>query len=253
MINIIKQFMMTGFEPGDFTYGLVHIGSIALMVASIPILILIYLSKPKERIIRDAKTLAWITLLFYIVRRGVDVYQGKPFLEAFWPFYLCNVNTVFLSLYLIFNIKKGRDFFLITGMSGAILMFVVPEGVFNDRFLTLQIFESLLSHYFIFIVPIVFLATRTHELNLRQSWHSILGFLLVLFNVEVLQELLTSRYVDYLFLQGPINLSIFGIPQVYIMFVLALVYVYTIYIINYAALGKIRFDNGIVLQHELKG
>lgn len=253
MIEFIQQFMMTGFEPGEYAYGLVHIGSIALMVASIPILILYYQSKPKERIERDARILAWITILFYILRRGVDVYQGKPFMEAYWPFYLCNVNTVFLSIYLIFNIKKGRDFFLITGMSGAILMFIVPEGVFNDRFLTLQIFESLLSHYEIFIVPIVFLATKTHQLNLRTSWQSILGLLLILFNVEVLQELFTGKYVDYLFLNGPIDLRIFGIPQVYIMFLLALIYVYSIYFLNYLALGKIKFENGIILQHELKG
>jgi len=190
---ILEQFLFSGFEPGDYTYGFLHIGSIALMMASIPMLIVYYRKQSESRIRVHARILAAVTLTLYILRRFIDVIEGRPFMESFWPFYLCNVNTVILSVLLLFDIRKGRDFFLITGMSGAILMFVVPEGVFNDRFLTLQILESLLSHYTIFIVPILFMATKVHVLEFRRSWQSLLGFGLVLFNVEVLQQPLTGR------------------------------------------------------------
>ncbi len=250
MIAFLEQFMITGFDPGDYTYGFVHIGSITVMLASIPILILYYRRREPNILYRHAKILAAITLFFYILRRGVEVYEGKPFFEAFWPFYLCNVNTVFLSIFLIFDIKKGRDFFMITGMSGAVLTFVVPDGVFNDRFMTLQIFESLLSHYMIFSIPMIFMATKNHVLDLRTSWQSILGLLLVIINVEVLQPLLTGKHIDYLFFRGPIEITFFGIKQAYVMIAFALFYTYTVYVLDYLYLGKIKFQNGIQLLHE---
>ena len=122
MLSFIEKFMVSGFVHGDYTYGLVHIGSIALMVASIPILILYYQGKPKERVERDFRILAWVTIFFYILRRGVEVYEGKPFLEAFWPFYLCNVNTIFLSIYLIFDFKKGKAFFCLLFLKASLMI-----------------------------------------------------------------------------------------------------------------------------------
>ncbi len=238
VVQFVRQFLIDGFERGDYTYGTLHVVSIALMLVSIPLLVLHYRKQTEEVVRRDLVILAWITLFFYIIRRGVEVYQGKPLVEAYWPFYLCNVNTVGLSLLLIFDIRKGRDFFLVTGMSGAILMFVVPEGVFNDRYLTLQIFESLLSHYMIFIVPIILFTTRRHDLDVRNAWQAVLGLLLVLFNVEFLQELVTGRYVDYLFLSGPIDLSLWGIPQVFVMLFLAILYVYLVYALDYVFTGR---------------
>lgn len=241
MIAFIEGFLFSGFDPGDYTYGFTHIVSIAFMVLSIPLAIIYFRKQSPETIHRVVRVLAAITLTFYIIRRTIDVIEGRMFLDIFWPFYLCNVNTIFLAIILLFDIKQGRDFFLITGMSGAILMFVVPEGVFNDRFMTIQIFESLLSHYFIFIVPIILLSTKQHILEFSRLWQSLLGLLLVLFNVEVLQELLTGRTVDYLFLRGPIHLTFWGIPQVFVMLGLAIVYVYSVIFLNQVFIGKIQF------------
>lgn len=240
MMTFLEDFLFSGFVPGDYTYGFTHIFSIALMLLSIPLAVLYYRKQSEHHIHRSVRILASITLGFYILRRVIDMIQGRPFFDAFWPFYLCNVNTVLLSLLLIFDIRKGRDFFLITGMSGAILMFVVPDGVFNDRFMTLQIFESLLSHYFIFIVPIILLSTKQHILDVQRSWQSLVGLLLVLFNVEILQEPLTGRTVDYLFLRGPIDLSFWGIPQVFVMFALAVLYIYVIIFLNQVLIGRIQ-------------
>lgn len=252
-MSLLEQFLFTGFESGDYTYGVVHIGSIVLMLASIPVLVWYYRKQDLTKVRNHMRIVAGITLAVYLLRRGIDVYQGRPFLETFWPFYLCNVNTVILSLLLLFDIKRGRDFFLITGMSGAILMFVVPEGVFNDRFLTLQIFESLLSHYFIFMVPIVFMATKYHTLQYKHSWQSLIGFGLVLMNVELLQEPLTGRQVDYLFLRGPIDLTWFGLPQVVVMFGLAILYVYAIITLNQLLIGRFSYAKEVVLEPSIEG
>lgn len=240
MIAFLEQFTYSGFVPGDYTYGFTHIGSIALMVLSIPLAILYFRKQSADSVHQSLRVFAGITLVFYIVRRIVDFSMGRPFFDTFWPFYLCNVNTVILSLLILFDVKKGRDFFLITGMSGAILMFVVPEGVFNDQFMTLQIFESLLSHYFIFMVPIILMSTKLHILEFSRSWQSLLGLLLVLFNVEVLQEPLTGRTIDYLFIRGPIDLTLWGIPQVFVMLVLAILYVYLVILLNQVLIGRVQ-------------
>ena len=200
MLEFIRRFAITGFEQGDFTYGTVHTLSIVILFVSLLITIIWLKGKDKEYINHKLKYLAIFTLSVYCIRRGVMVYQGDSFVKAFWPFYLCNVNTIFLSIYIIFNIQKGKDFFVITGLAGAVLMFVVPEGVFNDRYLTLKIFDSILSHYEIIFIPVVLMATKAYELELKNSWQVIVGLLIVTINVEFLQKILINEQVDYLFI-----------------------------------------------------
>lgn len=239
MLEFLRKFAITGFEKGDYTYGTIHVMSIVILLVSLVVTIIWLKGKDKEYINNKLRYLAIFTLSIYFIRRGVMVYQGDSIIKAFWPFYLCNVNTVFLSIYLIFNIQKGKDFFVITGLAGAVLMFVVPEGVFNDRYLTLKVFDSLLSHYEIIFIPIVLMATKAYELEIKNSWQVIVGLLLVTINVEFLQKILINEHVDYLFLKGTLPFTIDGVHQFYVMFLSAIVFVYFMYFINYLLLGKI--------------
>jgi uncharacterized membrane protein YwaF len=228
-MDILRGFFIDGFVPGDYTYGFVHIASIVIALVLIPVLSMYFENKDSDYVYGFLRYIAIFTLLVYVLRRAIDVYQGKPFLEAFWPFYLCNVNTVFLSIFVIFKVKKGQDFFMITSMLGAVLMFVVPDNVFNDQYLTLGILDSVLSHYEIVVLPLVLLISGAYVLDVRRSWQVLLGLLVLLFNVEVLQPLLTNRHVDYLFIRGDLPFTIDGVPQVIIMYLSITVYVYGVY------------------------
>lgn len=232
-MNFFSKFFIDGFQHGDYTYGFVHIFSITFVLVLIPYLIYIFKGKDSEYIYGKLKYLAIFTLVIYFVRRGIDVYKGKDFIDTFWPFYLCNVNTIFMSIFVALGIKKGQDFFMITGMLGAALMFVVPVGVFNDKYLTITILDSVLSHYEIVIIPVVLLATKAYKLDIKNSWQVILGLLILLFNVEILQPILTGRQVDYLFIRGTLPFTIEGVPQVFIMFISISFYVYLVYFVSH--------------------
>ena len=231
-MDILRSFFIDGFVPGDYTYGLVHILSVVIGISIIPISIHLFKGKDSDYIYDKLKYIAIFTLVLYFVRRGVDVYKGKAFLKVFWPFYICNVNTIFLSLGIIFKIKKGQDFFIITGMLGAVLMFVTPVGVFNDKYLTLTILDSVFSHYEIVILPLILLFTKAYKLDIKRSWQVILGLLILLFNVEILQPILVNEQVDYLFIRGHLPFTIDGVPQVIIMFLTMVFYVYLVYYID---------------------
>ena len=238
MIEFINSFFIDGFVPGEYVYGTIHIFSIVFVLILIPFLIYIFKGKSSDEIYNRIRIIAIITLVVYFVRRGIDVYNGKSILEAYWPFYICNINTIFLSIFIIFKVKKGQDFFMITGILGAVLMFVVPDGVFNDKYLTIQILDSVLSHYEIVVLPIVLMATKAYKLDIRKSWQVFLGLFILLFNVEILQPILTDRNVDYLFIRGTLPFTIEGVPQLFIMLFTIGIYVYIIYGIHYLLNNK---------------
>ncbi len=241
MIDFINDFLFNGFTPGDFTYGFIHVFSVVFLIISIIGYSLMMRNKDSKIIHSHMKKIAIVTLFIYFLRRGIDIYNGENIVKALWPFYLCNVNTIFLSLIIIFDIKKGKDFFITTGLAGAVLMFVIPEGVFNDRYLTLSILDSLLSHYSIIFIPMVLMITKAYTLDIKNSWQVVIGLLVAVFNVEVLQELLINEHVDYLFLEGTLPFTINGVHQFFIMFPIAVIFVYTVYLVNYLYSSKISF------------
>ena len=122
-------------------------------------------------------------------------------------------------------------------------MFVVPEGVFNDRFLTLGILDSLLSHIEIILIPMVLMLTKAYNLDVKRSGGVIFGLLLVAFNVEVLQPLLINEHVDYLFLKGTLPFTIEGVNQFFIMFPTAVLFIYVIYFLDYLYVNVKVFES----------
>jgi len=232
-MGFLNSFFIDGFINGDFTYGFVHVTSVIIALIAIPVMVYLFKDKSSDYVYEKLRVFAIVTLVIYFIRRGLDVYNGKDFLDAFWPFYLCNVNTIFISIFIIFKIRKGQEFFIITGMLGAVLMFVTPTGVFNDKYLTIYILDSVLSHYFIVIIPLVLLFSGTYKLDIKKSWQVFLGLFILLFNVEILQPLLVNRQVDYLFIRGTLPFTIDGVPQLIIMLLSIAFYIYLVYGINY--------------------
>ncbi len=240
MIEFIKKFMFEGFVHGNYTMGTVHIMSLILCGTSILLFTFLLRNKDSKYIHNKMKIIAYISIAVYILNRVTRVIEGDTVLEAFWPFYLCNVNTVLLSIWIIFDIKKGKDFMIITGISGAVLAFIIPDGIFVDKYLTLNILDSVLSHYEIVAIPIILMLTKAYELDVKKSYVVFIGLLLVAINVEYLQPILINETVDYLFLDGNLPFTITGVNQFFIMFATALLYIYSVYFLNYLYLGKIK-------------
>jgi uncharacterized membrane protein YwaF len=240
MIDFFRKFIFDGFVHGDYTMGTVHILSLVFCGVSIIVFTLLLRNKDSKYVHNKMKIIAYFAIIIYLLRRGVRVIEGETFLEAFWPFYLCNVNTILLSIWIIFDLKRGKDFMIITGISGAVLAFIIPDGIFVDKYLTLNILDSVFSHYEIVAIPVILMLTKAYQLDIKRMPSVIIGLLLVYVNVEILQPILIGETVDYLFLDGNLPFVIEGVNQFFIMFASAIVYTLIIYFLDYLYLGKIN-------------
>jgi uncharacterized membrane protein YwaF len=238
MIEFIKKFIYGGYDSGDFTYGFTHISAIIFVVLSIIIFSIWFKNKDKDYIDSKLRIIAYIVLSIYIIRKAFDVKSINNIIEVYWPFYLCNINTILLSLYLIFNWKKGKDFIIVTGLIGGIFTFIIPDGIFTDRYLTLGILDSIMSHYLIVVVPLVLLITKTYVLNIKKVWIVFLGLILTVINSEILQRVLFHKEKDYLFFRGDMPFTIKGVPQFIIITSLAIVLIFLVYYLDYLYTNK---------------
>jgi hypothetical protein len=232
MLEFFKKFFYHGFEAGDFTWGVTHILSIVCVIASVVVFSLLLRNKDEKYIYGKMKIIAVIGLLIYFTRRSLALINKPNILELYWPFYLCNINTIFLSLTIIFNIKTGRDFFLVTGLIGGLFTFLIPDGIFTDRYLTFPILDSIMSHYVIVVIPLVLLLTKAHTLRFKNIYQVFIGLLIVIVNVELVQGWLFKKDFDYLFFRGTIPFTIPNVPQFIIISFLAVVLILLVYYLD---------------------
>ncbi len=188
------------------------------------------------------KIIAGNGLAIYILRRALELDGSKSILEAYRPFYLCNINTIFLSVTILFD----RDFFLVTGLLGGLFTFIIPNGIFTDRYLTFPTLDSIFSHYVIVVIPMVLFITRTHKLYMKNIYQVFIGLLITMFNVEVLQGLLFNTHHDYLFFRSTMPYTIPGVPQLFVISTLAIVLVTLIYVLDYFYLSYFQKHNKIL-------
>lgn len=238
MLEFIQNFLYKGFETGDYTNGTLHKLAIVFLIISIILFSYLLRHKDSQYIHNKMKIIAYITLIIYLFRRGLNAYFSKNILEAFWPFYLCNINTIFLSIYIIFDLNKGKDFFIVTGLIGGLFTFIMPDGIFVDRYLTLGILDSIMSHYAIVVIPLVLLITKAYSLDIKRSWQVFIGLIIVVINAEFFQKLLFKKDFDYLFFDSSLPFTINGVPQFLIISILAIFLVYLIYFLDYLYLSR---------------
>lgn len=233
MKTIFRKFFFEGFESGEFMFGTTHILSIIFVIVSVVLFTYLLRNKEEKYIIGKMKIIAIISLVIYFARRFLYYDGSVSLIEALWPFYLCNINTIFLSLTIIFDIKNGRDFFLVTGLIGGVFTFLMPEGIFVDRYLTFSILDSIMSHYVIIVIPLVLLLTGCHTLHLKNIYQVFVGLLIVVFNSEVLQRVLFDKSFDYLFFRSTMPFTIPGVPQFLIISSLAIILVLLVYYLDH--------------------
>lgn len=172
------------------------------------------------------------------MRRTIWFIDGENFFKAYWPFYLCNINTIFFCLYQIFGWKKGKDLFLVTGLIGGLFTFLMPNGIFNDKYITYAVIDSVLSHYVIVVLPLVLLITKAHILYFKKLLGVFIGLIIVAINTEFLQDLIVKTENDYLFFRSDMPFTIPGIPQFFIIASLAILLVLLVYSLDYLYLNK---------------
>lgn len=128
MTEFLRKFFYDGFEPGEFAYGTTHLFGILAVIVSVTGLSYALRNRPKEVIFGKMKIIAIIGLIIYILRRVFWLADDKNIFEIYWPFYLCNINTIMLSIWIIFGYRKGLDFFIVTGLLGGLFTFAIQMG-----------------------------------------------------------------------------------------------------------------------------
>lgn len=242
MLLFIKKFFIDGFMEGDYTYGITHVISFILLIASMIVFTILLKNKTAAYIHKRMKILAILVLTVYMIRRTISFFHDTSFLVAYWPFYLCNINTICLSLYIIFDWKWGKDFVIVTGFIGGVITFLIPDGIFNDPYLTFPILDSILSHYILVVIPFVLVITKAHRLHIKNMYIPIIGLLITVFNAEVLQKILVGTNYDYLFFHDTIPFTIPNIPQFLIISTLMISVIAGIYLASEILINKSLFQ-----------
>lgn len=217
MQEFLRKFFKDGFVSGEYSYGVVHIIAIVFAVVSVIIFSWLLMGKEKQYINKKIKIIAYICLVIDITKRTISFIGGASFISAFYPFYLCNINTYLLSIYIIFDLKKGKDFFIVTGFIGGLITYAMPFGIFTDKYLTFGILNSLTSHYVIIVIPLVLLITKAHKLEMKTFYQQIIGLVMVLINAEVIGRILLQDTTDYLYIRSDMPFKIPGVPQIIII------------------------------------
>lgn len=135
---------------------------------------------------------------------------------------------------IIFKVKRGYEYVMISGFIGGVVTFLIPDGIFTDKFLTFSILDSILSHFILVVVTPIFIVKKYWKPELIRSYQVVLGMFGVIFNVEVIQRLFLGKdYWDYLFFQSDIPFTIKNHPELQFLvisglFLLVLVIIYGI-------------------------
>ena len=219
MLEFLQNFFWNGFTSGNYEYKTIHILAILFTISLAVILPIYFKNKSEKSLWRFLQSLAALTLITYISRRVISFTLGgnhsfDNFIRTFWLFYLCNINTVILSVMILVKAKKGYEYVMITGFIGGVVTFLIPDGIYIDKYLTFSIFDSVLSHFILVVVPPIFIVKKIWRPNYKKSWQVILGMLVVVFNVEVVQRLFFgNNYIDYLFFHSDMPFVIKKHPE----------------------------------------
>lgn len=229
-MNFFEKFFLKGFVSGDYTYKTTHIIVLVLLILSCIILPIVFKNK-REKAVKFNRIIGIIMISIYIIRRICVIISSKNIWD-FYPFYLCNISTIVCFIVsLRGKYSKFADFCLINGIIGGILTFAMPQGIFTDKYLTVHILDSVISHVGIILIPLVAWSAGLHRIHIKNIWINMIGLALVVFNVEVIQRVFFHRHIDYLFLGESCPIKIPGIPSFLVMGVLYSLTLVIIYLI----------------------
>lgn len=213
-MDFLKKFFIEGFSNGDYTYGTTHIICLTLMILSCVICPIVFKRMEKNKVIKVLRILGIIMLSIYVTRRMIRVFMGTNIFKALYPFYLCNVSTILVSVVAIRGkYTKWANFPLICGFLGGIITFCIPDGIFSDKYLNFNVLDSVTSHWGIILIPLCAWIKGINRPKLKDIWIVYLGLLIIFINVEVIQKVIFNESFDYLFLDENLPIKIDFMPS----------------------------------------
>lgn len=202
----------TGGVSGDFSFGTVHLLSV-LFVIICSVGLTLWGMKSSDKARRNILiTIASLAISFEVFWRIVYAFKGVGF-SGLYPFYPCNVAGVIVPLIAFSKNDKLKRLFYVFAFIGGILTFAIPDGIFNNKYLTFGILKSILQHWAIIVIPVYEYFTKTFKPKFIHFHYTLIGMTIHLLNSEFLPKLINGQEgTDYMFLRSGLPFVLPGVP-----------------------------------------
>ena len=230
-----------GGVPGDFSYGTVHMLAIAVLVVLCLVLTVVGLGSSQKGKRRIIVAVATFGIAFEVFWRIVFIVQKADLIELY-PFYPCNLAGIIIPLIAFSNNKMLKELFYLFAFIGGVVTYAIPQGVFNNQYLTFGILKSILQHYAIVIIPFFEFFNKTYKPRFKHFYVTIIGMLIHLINSEFVPKYAFGlQNTDYIFLRSGLPFVIPNVPGWLTLSVFAVIVV----IVCYALMDTKGFKRAI--------
>jgi hypothetical integral membrane protein (TIGR02206 family) len=181
------------FDPTEYPdiqipmYGTIHL--ITMLVMLVLILVLFWKKDVVKRLVNNRRFMVrFITLylgieLFYWIL--IWAYRVEPMFERF-PLHLCATLSLLMPILILKERYDYLRFFSYWSISAGFISFANPGFVFEAPW-SFAFIHYLVSHYFLFLIPIILQIGRDYIHHYREftiSWASLGGWAFVIFLLD---------------------------------------------------------------------
>ncbi len=224
MGEFLRNFFDNGYGDnlGEGMFGHRHL--IYVLVTAILLFALYFLFKKYKRAgVIFIKSLSAGIFLFRLSitvhRLAVGLYE--PRLTAL-PWHMCSLLAFLLPVVIIFDLKKFKTAIYSASIMGGVVTLALAD-YFYHRFITIYLWESMLTHSFMIIMPLIEVATGRFKFELKNSWQAALGMLFFLGWATLANDVLFKKYgFNYMYIKY--NALPFEVPGVHFFVIYVLIY-----------------------------
>lgn len=225
----MKEFFTNLFDEtfsdglGEGTFGYRHIIWILATVALA--IILYFVFKKYKRAGRIfCIVICCMTFFFRLpmtIRRMFTDYPNN-FLTNI-PWHMCSFLAFILPVVVVFNIKPLKTAVYSTSIMGGVITLALGD-YFDSALINIYLLESMFTHMFMLILPLIEVATGRFTFEFKKSWQAVLGMLFFIGWASLANEII-FKGLGYSYMYLKYNALPFEIPGVHFFFMYIFIYI----------------------------
>ncbi len=207
---------------GDGMFGLRHILWILCTVAALIALYQIFKKHKKAGIIFIyVISIIMFTFRFflYLIRWLTKTYD--PAISAL-PWHMCSLLALLLPITMVFNLKKFKTSIYSASITGAFITLVLGD-YFYSTIINFYLWESMLTHSFMLILPFLDIAVDRFKIEPKKWWEAIVGILFFIAWASLANEIIFHG-LGYNYMYLKYNALPFEIPGVHFFLIYTIMY-----------------------------
>ena len=188
-----KEWLFSSYPNPDINgqWGLPHIFVLALSIAIIVALALIFRKKDDKTRYIVICVLAGIILFFELARRTINIiktddYSLNNLLYIFLPRPWCAISCWSIIAATIFRKKFMFNFASFSSLLCAIIFFAYPGAGFNNKYILFENLYSIATHTLLLITSITFITLKQTKFVYNDIWKEMI-YLFVVFAYTMLE------------------------------------------------------------------